>query len=177
MLDGWCGVRSPPPPQYIYGSCVEYNKQCEQQSIQSLWKQMWKWSVASEGRAAAAPPRGRQILHFLSDQTAPRPAPPWPAPARPGGIQSDYFPIFGSIGKPDFLPPFIQQSLAGLIMFVDTGKFFCYAIISRIGMWWERGFKLAFKPGHFKTFNAPLGVSMDIDKLCKNCCKHWAHIL
>ena len=28
MLDGWCGVWSPQPPQYIYGSCVEYNKQC-----------------------------------------------------------------------------------------------------------------------------------------------------
>ena len=170
MLDGWCGVRSPPPPQYIYGSCVEYNKQCEQQSIQSLWKQMWKWSVASEGEQP--PPRPEGDKYYIFSRIKQR-----PAPLRPGGIQSDYFPIFGSIGKPDFLPPFFQQSLAGLIMFVDTGKFFCYAIISRIGMWWERGFKLAFKPGHFKTFNAPLGVSMDIDKLCKNCCKHWAHIL
>ena len=123
-------------------------------------------------RAEQPPPRPEGDKYYIFSRIKQRPAPP-----RPGGIQSDYFPIFGSIGKPDFLPPFFQQSLAGLIMFVDTGKFFCYAIISRIGMWWERGFKLAFKPGHFKTFNAPLGVSMDIDKLCKNCCKHWAHIL
>ena len=130
-----------------------------------------QWPARASSRRPA--PRETNITFSLGSNSAP----PRPAPARPGGIQSDYFPIFGSIGKPDFLPPFFQQSLAGLIMFVDTGKFFCYAIISRIGMWWERGFKLAFKPGHFKTFNAPLGVSMDIDKLCKNCCKHWAHIL
>ena len=35
-----------------------------------------KMISGQRGRAAAAPPRGRQILHFLSDQTAPRPAPP-----------------------------------------------------------------------------------------------------
>ena len=67
-----------------------------------------KMISGQRGRAAGAPPRGRQILHFLSDQTAPRPALPWPG----GILQPDYFPIFGSIGKPDILPPFIHQSLA-----------------------------------------------------------------
>ena len=41
-----------------------------------------KMISGQRGRAAAAPPRGRQILHFLSDQTAPRPALARPAPAR-----------------------------------------------------------------------------------------------
>ena len=118
-----------------------------------------KMISGQRGRAAGAPPRGRQILHFLSDQTAPRPAPTRPVLAR-RHTTTRLFPDLRKYWETRHFTSIYSPILGTLEKFS--------AIISKIGIWWERGFSLPLNQGTLKHSMSHLGSPWTLTNFAKS---------